>query len=102
MLFDKESQWIGYKILNEGYDGNRITLPNISQINFLPYQLKFVNSEEYIELLFDNYSRINKVVEQECNIDISNQDIFGIEILLFSKNIFGKKDIIKPFIKWDI
>ncbi|WP_438349198.1 hypothetical protein ACP8HI_00415 [Paenibacillus sp. FA6] len=101
LLYDGSDNLIGIKVFNERTnDGNglieQIDLPNVGIIDMPIYKSKISKSESDITILFDTDSIIHHIREDECNIDLCDEGIYGIEPIPFT--YIGGKEIIKPFI----
>jgi hypothetical protein len=101
LFFDTFRNWVGLEIINKNFDGE-IELPAIKTIDFPIYDAVINQNDESIEILFNRDAKVRKKMEQDCNIDIFNGQIYGIEIILWERNNIGVKEVVKPFVSRDI
>jgi hypothetical protein len=102
LLYDDKSNWIGLQIQNEYSDGEKFRLPFVGNIDYPLFSANITESNENITILFDKTKAIHRLAEQDCNIVLNVEGIYGIELILWLKNDLGKKDIVKPFVLRDI
>ncbi|WP_435921120.1 hypothetical protein [Paenibacillus sp. DYY-L-2] len=102
LIYDQNGNWIGVKITNKDTDGNVITLPRVGAIDYPIYSGEVIELENEIILSFEKDKEIMMVKEQDCNLDIHPDGIFGIEMILWTGNNITQKEMVKPFIKRDI
>lgn len=101
LLYDGLNNWLGIQILNENDEG-KIDLPHIHTIDFPMHNLELKQTKDSIEIIFNKEISVIKMAEQECNIDIYDGQIFGIELILWAGNKLGNKEIVGPFISREI
>lgn len=101
-FYDQYENWNGVKITNRDTDGNLINLPRVGVIDYPTYSGEVIEKESEIILKFDKKRDINKVKEQDCNIDFHPEGIYGIEVILWIGSDITQKELVNPFIKRDI
>lgn len=102
LLYDQYGNWIGMKITNRDTDGKLINLPRVGVIDYPMHSGEVIEIESEIILKFDKDRDIDKVKEQDCNIDIHPEGIYGIEMILWIGSNITQKEIVNTFIKRDI
>lgn len=101
VYFENDRNWIGIKIKNIDTDGKKLDLPQVGDIDYPINSSRIIEEADSITILFDDKSIISEQIEEECILDIHPSGIYGIELILYSTSIKGK-EIVKPFIIWDI
>lgn len=102
LLYDHVGNWIGVRITNRDTDGNIINLPNIGAIDYPMHNGEVVNLNDEIILKFDKDIGVDNFKEQDCNLDIHPEGIYGVEMILWAGNNINLKEKVRPFIKRDI
>lgn len=101
LYVDSNNEWIGIKILNRFIDDyKKFELPK-ANFELECFDVELQQDRNFIKILFDNKSEVNKKFNQECNIDIREGNLYGIEIILYKENQNMKRNIIKKFIEYD-
>src|SRR5699024_8002754 len=94
LIHDKHGNWIGFQVEKSQYENRQpIELPPFNQSDFT-----YKESEEHITLFFQAPVGELYYYEQECNLDIWNKKVVGIEIIRYSTNPKGKQKWISPFL----
>jgi hypothetical protein len=105
LLYDEKDNLIGIKLFNEYINADngqkeQIKLPEVGYIDMPLHNANISETETDITIMFNGSSVIHHIKEDECNIDLCNEGIFGIEPIPFT--YIGEKEVIKLFIIEDI
>ncbi|QUH22182.1 hypothetical protein [Alkaliphilus sp. B6464] len=99
LLYDDNGNWIGLNIFHPKTSEKNNIIPSLDYIDYdLGYGI-ISKTDNDLHVFFDIQSTVQKEVKFKgvCYIDVSNKGLFGIEIILYDKEI-GGKDVIKEFI----
>jgi hypothetical protein len=100
LQYDEDQNWIGVRIPTKNGSNNKTLM--VGNVDYPIYQGLVTESEDDIFLIFDRESRTKIEKEQDCNIDVHPEGIYGIEMILWNENHIESKEKVRPFIKRDI
>ncbi|SDT24348.1 hypothetical protein SAMN05444162_3533 [Paenibacillaceae bacterium GAS479] len=99
---DDDNNWVGIRIAKEYSYGGAPLLPEVGQIDYINFEGTVQEDEHNILITFDTYSKVCRELEQDCNLDLIPEGIYGIEIILWLANVDWKKEKIQKYIIVDI
>ena len=95
-LIDQNENWVGIEIFNFNGAGHIVDLPIPIQNGGKSKELITTVGKGF-KILFDWNTVVCDRLEMECNIDIGDKGLFGIEIMV--RNFPLQLDIVKEYIR---
>lgn len=97
LLFNASNTWIGVRLMPEDIEGLPVELPSLPLELEPPHHNAQISVDRHVDILFDAAATVSRSLDQDCNLDVSDDLLVGIEIILWNENSLFDRSLAEEF-----